>query len=380
MTQPGLATADDEPVDLFAALHEHDILVHHPYDSFATSVEAFIRQAADDPHVLAIKQTLYRTSGDSPVVKSLIHAAELGKEVAVLVELKARFDEQANIGWARALEEAGVHVVYGLVGLKTHAKAALVVRDEDDGIHRYCHIGTGNYNSKTARLYEDFGLLSADPALGADLTELFNFLTGYSRELSFRKIFLAPVSLRNEVIALIDQQAALGPEGHIVIKINNLADQAIIDALYRASQAGVPIELIVRTVCGLVPGIEGLSETIRVRSILGRYLEHSRIFVFGPPGPDAAYFIGSSDLMPGNLDRRIEAMTPVDSAELKARLQEVIDIDLADDVPAWQLGPEGIWERVAADGVSSQRRLQELALVRARRRRDPDALSSAERV
>jgi polyphosphate kinase len=379
MTQPGLATADDEPVDIFAALRERDILVHHPYDSFATSTEAFIQQAADDPRVLAIKQTLYRTSGDSPVVKALIHAAELGKQVAVLVELKARFDEQANIGWARALEDAGVHVVYGLVGLKTHAKAALVVRDEDDGIRRYCHIGTGNYNSKTARIYEDFGLLSADPLLAADLTELFNFLTGYSRQLGFRRIFMAPISLRTGVIDLIDEQAKLGPDGRIIIKINNLADQAIIDALYRASQAGVRVDLIVRSVCGLVPGVPGLSDTIEVRSILGRYLEHSRVFVFGEPGPDASYFIGSSDLMPGNLDRRIEAMTPVADVDLKARLQEVIDIDMATDVHAWRLLSDGTWERLVADGASSQRRLQDLALVRARRRRDPDALASSER-
>ena len=267
-----------------------------------------------------------------------------------------------------------------MVGLKTHAKAALVVREEDDGIRRYCHVGTGNYNSRTARVYEDFGLLSADPDLGADLTELFNFLTGYSRQLGFRKILLAPVSLRNDIIALIDEQASLGARGHIVMKVNNLADQPIIDALYRASTAGVPVELIVRSVCCLVPGVAGVSETIRVRSIVGRYLEHSRVFVFGPPGPDAKYFIGSSDLMPGNLDRRIEAVTPVETLDLKARLQEVIDIDLADDVLTWRLGADGVWERSAEDGTSSQRRLQELALVRARRRRDPEALARPDQI
>ncbi len=311
-TQPGLATAGDAPVDIFALLRSHDVLVHHPYDSFSTSVEAFIEQAADDPDVLAIKQTLYRTSGDSPIVKALIRAAESGKQVATLVELKARFDEQANIAWARALEEVGVHVVYGLVGLKTHCKIALVVRQEADGIRRYCHVGTGNYNSKTARLYEDLGLLSADRALGADLSDLFNLLTGYSRRTDYRRIVLAPTSLRDRIVECIRAEAEAGDRGRVVLKLNALADAAVIDALYEASQAGVSIDLIVRGICCLRPGVPGLSENIRVRSIVGRYLEHSRILQFGRTDDGGGtLFIGSADLMPRNLDRRIEAVVPV---------------------------------------------------------------------
>src|SRR5205085_1180595 len=254
----------------------------HPYDSFTTSVEAFIEQASVDPKVLAIKQTLYRTSGDSPIVTALIRAAERGKQVAALVELKARFDEQANIGWARALEQAGVHVVYGLVGLKTHTKTALVVRDEEGGVRRYCHVGTGNYNQRTARLYEDLGILSADPDLGADLTELFNYLTGYSRQGDYRKLLVAPVTIRPELLKRIERQTELGPAGRITMKMNSLVDPEMIDALYGASQAGTPIDLIVRGICCLRAGVPGLSETIHVRSIIGQFLEHSCIYRFGP--------------------------------------------------------------------------------------------------
>ena len=378
MTPPPLANAGNEPADLFTVLRERDVLVHHPYDSFSTSVEAFIAQAAADPDVLAIKQTLYRTSGDSPIVASLIAAAESGKQVAAVVELKARFDEQANILWARALEEAGVHVVYGLVGLKTHSKAALVVRREEDGIRRYCHLGTGNYNSLTARLYEDLGLLSSDPDLGADVGDLFNFLTGYGRNVRYRKLVVAPVSLRSQVIELIDAEAAAGPEGHIAIKVNGLSDPEVIDAFYRASAAGVPIDLVVRGVCCLRPGVPGLSETIRVRSVVGRFLEHSRIYRFGGTGKrPLTLLLGSSDLMERNLDRRIELLFPITDPELQARVLEVLDLVLADDTNSWVLGPDGGWTRVpSVTGQSAQHRLQELARWRARRRREPEPLAA----
>ncbi len=379
MTPPRLANAGNEPADLFAVLRERDVLVHHPYDSFTTSVEAFIAQAAADPDVLAIKQTLYRTSGDSPIAASLIQAAEAGKQVAAVVELKARFDEQANISWARALEEAGVHVVYGLVGLKTHSKAALVVRREEDGIRRYCHIGTGNYNPRTARQYEDLGLLSADPDLGADVGDLFNFLTGYSRYARYRKLVVAPMALRQRITELIEQEARAGPEGRITIKVNGLTDPDIIDSLYHASVAGVPIDLVVRGVCNLRPGVPGLSHTIRVRSIVGRFLEHSRIYRFGGTGErPLTLLIGSADLMERNLDRRIEVLAPVLDPELQARLLEVLELNLADDTNSWVLGGNGTWERVpTVEGTSAQRRLQELARDRARRRREADTLGAA---
>jgi len=373
VTQPRLVDADGDPVDLFAVLREREVLVHHPYDSFSTSVVAFIEQAATDPAVLAIKATLYRTSGDSPIVKALIRAAEAGKQVAALVELKARFDEQANIAWARALEEAGVHVVYGLVGLKTHCKTALVVREEGERIRHYCHVGTGNYNPKTARLYEDVGLLSADPQLGADLAELFNYLTGYSRQTRFRRLLVAPTGLRQDVIDLIAaERDASGGTGRILMKMNSLVDTAVIDALYQASQAGVEVDLVVRSICCLRPGVPGLSENVRVRSIVGRFLEHSRIFAFGS-GDRRRYFIGSADMMPRNLDRRVEAMVPVDDPKLQARLQEVLDLNLADDTLAWQLAGDGTWSRVATKAeVNAHLRLQELAFERARRRRSTD--------
>ncbi|MGH9042863.1 MAG: polyphosphate kinase 1 [Acidimicrobiia bacterium] len=351
--------------DIFAILREGGEILHHPYDSFADSVQAFIRGAAVDPDVLAIKQTLYRTSGDSPIVKALIRAAEHGKQVAVLIELTARFDEEANIAWARKMEEAGVHVVYGLIGLKTHSKTALVVRSEPEGIRRYCHIGTGNYNTTTARLYEDVGLLSADPDLGADLGDLFNFLTGYSRRGEYRKIAVAPNGLRERVIAHIEEAAAEEGGGRIIMKMNSLVDEAVIEALYASSAQGCEIDLIVRGICRLRPETPGLSDNIRVRSILGRYLEHSRIFAFGT-GRQAPirYMFGSADMMPRNLDRRVEVMTPVEEPALTARLQEILDVNLADNSQAWELAREGNWVRCTVAGEGSQARFQALALER----------------
>jgi polyphosphate kinase len=374
VTQARLAGREDEPVDVFARMRRGPILVQHPYDSFTTSVAAFIRQAASDRDVLAIKQTLYRTSPDSPIVEALIRAAEKGKQVAALVELKARFDEQANVAWARALEKAGVHVVYGLVGLKTHSKTALVVRQEDDGIRRYCHVGTGNYNEKTARLYEDLGLLTCDPDIGADLNQLFNYLTGYGRQERFRKLLVAPGPLRPRLAELIAGEADAGEgAGRIVMKLNNLVDVDMIDALYSASQAGVEIDLVVRGICCLRPGVPGMSERIRVRSIVGRFLEHSRIFHFangaGPGQP--SWYIGSADLMPRNLDRRVEAVVPVDDPELQRRLQEILDVNRSDDQLAWALQPDGGWRKVPrGEGVNTHDLLRRLAGERARRR-DP---------
>jgi polyphosphate kinase len=364
-TQPRLKGLGAEVPDLFLVLRSGDVLAHHPYDSFATSVEAFIDHAASDPDVLAIKQTLYRTSGpSSPIVRALIRAAEAGKQVVALVELKARGDEQANIAWARALEEANVHVVYGLVGLKTHAKVTSVVRREGGHIQHYVHVGTGNYNPSTAHLYEDVSLLSADPDLGADVTELFNLLTGYSRQNRYRKLMVAPNNLRSDLARLIEAQAK--PGGRIVIKVNNLVDPDLIDALYAASHAGAEIDLIVRSMCSLRPGVRGLSERIRVRSIVGRFLEHSRIFSFGR-GDEAEHYLGSSDLMPRNLDRRVEVVVPVSDPLLRARIQGILDLSLADDLLAWELGPDGGWQRVpTAAGINSHRRFQELALERAR--------------
>ena len=383
MTPPRLATVAHDPGELFALLRERDVLVHHPYDSFATSVEAFVAQAAEDPAVLGIKQTLYRTGLDSPIVAALIQAAENGKQVAAIVELKARFDEEANIGWARALEEAGVHVVYGIVGLKTHSKTALVLRREPDGVRPYCHVGTGNYNSKTARIYEDIGLLTSDPDIGADVGELFNYLTGFSRHVDYRQILVSPVTVRRRIMAMIEEQADAGPAGRIVMKLNGLTDAAMIDALYRASCAGTQIDLAVRGLCRLRPGIPELSENIRVRSIVGSFLEHSRIYRFGGapvdpaagPGLALKLFIGSADLMGRNLDRRIEVVVPVHDPELQARLFEVLDLVFADDTNSWELGPDRHWRRVrCVHGVSLQERLKELARERARRRLDPDLL------
>jgi polyphosphate kinase len=359
-TQPRLQGHGDAPPDLFASIRQADILVHHPYDSFSTSIEAFIAQAAADPQVLAIKQTLYRTSGPaSPIARSLIHAAEAGKQVVALVELKARGDEQANIEWATKLEESGVHVVYGLVGLKTHAKVVLVVRQEGDGVRRYVHIGTGNYNPATAASYEDIGLLSSHADLGADVGDLFNYLTGYSRQRRYRRILVAPRGIRKGLIDLIRRQAK--PGGQIVFKVNNLVDPEIIEELYAAAGAGAKIDLIVRSMCCLRPGVEGMSEQIRVRSIVGRFLEHSRIFQFGA-GEHAEYWFGSPDLMDRNLDRRVEVIAPVFGTKLKAELRGWLVLALADDVLAWSLGPDGIWTKVPTiSGVDLHARLSKAA-------------------
>ena len=368
---PPLAGGKDS--DVFWAMRSGDVLLHHPYDSFANSVEAFVEQAASDDAVLAIKQALYRTSGDEAgIVASLVKAAESGKQVVALVELKARFDEQANIERARMLEQAGAHVVYGLVGLKTHAKVLLVVRQEADGIHRYCHFGTGNYNPKTATTYEDLGVLSSDPDLGSDLSELFNHLTGYSRPGEYRRLLVAPEHLRDELRDLIRAQAR--PDGEIVMKINALVDSEMIDELYAASDAGARIELDVRSICCLRAGVPGLSENITVRSIVGRYLEHSRIIRFGKAGsPDAEYVIGSADLMPRNLDRRVEAMLRVTDARMRARLDEILSINFDDDVLAWTLERDGTWHKVeTVAGIESQVRFQELAVARAKVR-SPDS-------
>ncbi|HEV2475303.1 MAG TPA: polyphosphate kinase 1 [Candidatus Dormibacteraeota bacterium] len=360
-TQPRLRGIAAEVPDLFAVLRAGDVLAHHPYDSFATSVEAFIDHAASDPDVLAIKQTLYRTSGPaSPIVRALIRAAERGKQVVALVEIKARGDEQANIGWARALEEANVHVVYGLLGLKTHAKVTLVVRREGAHIQHYLHVGTGNYNPSTARIYEDVSLLSSDSDLGSDVTELFNLLTGYSRQSRYRKLLVAPTNLRHGITQLIEREGVVG--GRIIIKVNNLIDPEIIDALYSASQRGAQIDLLVRSMCAVRPGVPGLSDRIRVRSIVGQFLEHSRVFMFGNGGRPE-YFLGSSDLMQRNLDRRVEAVVPVTDSKLRMRLQQILDVYLADDVLAWELGPEALWRKVPTlRGVSSHTRFKELAL------------------
>jgi polyphosphate kinase len=365
ITQARLSPLVDEGVSIFSAIRDGDLLVHHPYDSFSTSVEEFIRQASVDPKVLAIKLTLYRTSSDTSIIKSLVRAIERGKQVAALVELKARFDEMKNIGWARQLEKAGVHVVYGLKGLKIHTKTTLVVREEDDGIRRYCHVGTGNYNPKTADLYEDLGLLTCDPAVGSDLTQLFNLLTGFARDPQFEKLLVSPQTVRPGITRLIRQEAALGPAGRIVLKMNSLVDPDIIDELYAASREGTPVDLVVRGICCLRPGVPGLSENIRVRSIVGRYLEHSRIYHFAHGGPEGgpAYYIGSADLMPRNLDRRVEALVPIENPSLQGRLQEILDVDLSDDTLAWQLGADSTWQHVVlGEGIDTHRRLQELAL------------------
>ncbi len=332
-------------VDFFALLQRRDVFVHHPYESFDLSVEAFLAQAADDPAVLAIKHTIYRTSGpEASIGRLLMRAAAAGKQVVALVEIKARFDERANIDWARALERAGVHVVYGLVGLKTHAKLALVVRNEEGGLRRYCHIGTGNYNPVTARLYEDMGLFSASEELGTELSELFNHLTGCGEQAAFRKLLVAPDHLRGEIVRRIEAESQ-ARDGHIVIKVNSLSDPRIIDALYEASQAGTQVDLIVRGICCLRPGVPGLSENIRVTSILGRFLEHSRILRFGSEARGYEYFFGSADMMTRNLDRRVEVMVPVDAEAVKERVQEVLDLAMNDRGGAWSLGPDGEWTR-----------------------------------
>ena len=365
-----------EAPDMFAAIRDGDLLAHHPYTSFGQSIERLLVQAADDRDVLAIKLTLYRTSGDSPIVDALIHAAERGKQVVTLVELKARFDEEANIVWARKMESAGVHVVYGLLGLKTHAKVALVVRRERDGIQRYVHVGTGNYNSRTARLYTDLGLLSCDPALGADLTELFNVLTGYGRQVRFRKLLVAPWRMREHVAELIEReigvQRAGERQGVIRMQLNALIDPAMIAALYRASRAGVQVQLVLRGICGLRPGIPGLSEHIEVRSIVGRFLEHARILQFGTD----TVFIGSADLMPRNLDRRVETLVPIEDPTLRAALCGILDTLLADNTMAWRLGPGGSWSRLRPRPYEPECSAQEQFMEQARLSMSLDAASA----
>lgn len=358
--------ADDEPVDIFAEMRKGDIFIQHPYESFSRSVVEFIHQAAKDPGVLAIKITLYRTASNSPIVDALIEAAERGKQVAVLVELKARFDEAANIGWARRLEQAGVHVAYGLLGLKIHTKTSMVVREESDGIRRYCHIGTGNYNHRTARIYEDIGILTADPEVGADLADLFNHLTGYGREIQYNKLLVAPDQLRPRLEDLIDREIASG-RGRMILKMNSLVDAPMIEKLYEASQAGVDIDLIIRGSCGLRPGVPGLSDRIRVRSLVGRYLEHSRIFHFGnATGPgQAETYIGSADLMGRNLNRRVEALVRIDDQRAQQRIAEILDVLLNDDRLAWTLASDGVWtKRRGAAAIDTHARLQQLARAR----------------
>jgi polyphosphate kinase len=364
-THPQLADGE-VPRSVFNRLRECDILVHHPYHSFSTSVQRFIEQAAADPNVLAIKQTLYRTSGDSPIVDALIDAAAAGKQVVVLVEVKARFDEVANIGWARMLERAGCHVVYGLVGLKTHCKTALVVRQEGNQIKRYCHIGTGNYHPKTARLYEDFGMLTADPEVGADVTDLFNVLTGYSRQTAFRRLLVAPHGVRRGLIERIEEQSRIAREGGdalVQFKVNSLVDEETIDALYSASRAGVRIDLIIRGMCALRPGVPGLSDNIRVRSIVGRFLEHSRVFRFGS-GDDAEYWIGSADLMHRNLDRRVEALVRVTLPSAQDDLRNVLELSMSDEIEGWDLSGDGTWQRRATGPTERHVHLQEALLRR----------------
>ena len=347
--------------DIFAAIRERDILLHHPYDSFSTSVQAFLAQAAADPKVLAIKQTLYRTSSNSPIIDALIDAAHAGKQVLALVEIKARFDEDANIAWARKLERAGVHVVYGIVGLKTHCKLSLVVRQEADGLRRYCHVGTGNYNPKTARIYTDLGLLTCDPVVGQDMTRLFNQLSGYAPKSSFHRLLVAPRTVRSGLIQRIRREedaARAGKEAWIKIKVNSIVDEKTIDALYRASQAGVKIDIVERGICALKPGVPGLSENIRVRSILGRFLEHSRIYAFansdGPQigeGPAAGpeVWIGSADLMHRNLDRRVEALVRITAPEQIDELIKYVDLQMADSTASWHMEADGTYVRHSKD-------------------------------
>ena len=347
-THPLLAEVESAaPVDVFKALRRHDVLLHHPYDSFATSVQRFIEQAAADPHVLAIKQTVYRTSGDSPIIDALIDAAQAGKQVLALVEIKARFDEQRNIQWARKLEEAGCHVVYGLVGLKTHCKLAMVVRDEPDGIRRYTHIGTGNYNGKTARMYEDIGLLTTNEAIGNDVAHLFNNLSGWSRKARYDELLVAPDSVRSGLVDQIHTEIAnhrAGLPAGIRFKVNSVVDEQVIDALYLASREGVRVELLVRGTCALRPGVPGLSDNITVRSILGRFLEHSRIFWFAGGGEPVAW-IGSADMMHRNLDRRVEVLVKLPTAESLGEVQSLLDRAFAEETDAWVLGPDGEWAR-----------------------------------
>jgi polyphosphate kinase len=368
-TQPRLVGEDGKDADIFAAMRECDILVHHPYDSFTSSVERFVRQAVADPDVLAIKQTVYRTSADSPLVPSLIAAAERGKQAVCMVELKARFDEQANITWAKKLEQAGVHVVYGIPALKTHVKCILVVRREGDGVRHYAHIGTGNYNPKTARIYTDLGLFTCDEDIGSDIAEMFNYLTGYARPSGYRKALIAPISLSDEILGEIDRTIESHSDAspaRIRLKMNSLLDQRSIQALYRASQAGVKIQINVRGICALRPGVPGVSDNIEVVSVVGRFLEHSRIYSFERPGQEPCIYIGSADLMPRNLYNRVELVVPISDSRVRAELTDVLDRSLADDMNAWDLDAEGVWRRRSgANGRSVQRELIERHSARA---------------
>ena len=358
----------DHVGDVFAAIRDGDILLHHPYDSFSDSVEPFTAQAASDPKVVGIKQALYRTSGDSPIVASLIHASEKGKQVVALVELKARFDEAANIEWAKALEDVGVHVVYGIVGLKTHCKITLVLRSEGGTTARYVHIGTGNYNGQTARVYEDFGLLTRDPAITRDVGELFNYLTGFSRIGNYEKLIVSPLTTRPRVVELINAQRDRGSSGRIALKVNGLTDPTIIDALYEASIAGVEVRLVVRTLCSLRPGVAGLSENIKVHSLVGEFLEHSRIFAFGRQGdPDFSIYIGSADLMERNLDRRVEVLVPIDEVALQSELLEAFEVTWRDDLFTWVLGTDRRWRRLqSVNDFSAQAEFKRRAMDRSR--------------
>jgi len=373
ITQTALTPPAEGSVDIFGLLRSGDIMVQHPYDSFGTSTAAFLSQAVKDPDVLAIKQTLYRTSaaddpaigGEKAVVEMLREAADSGKQVVVLVELKARFDEAANITWARMLEDSGAHVVYGVTGLKTHCKTLLVVRRETDGLRRYVHIGTGNYNPKTAVLYEDLGLFTADPVIGADVAELFNTLTGHGANDSYQKLLVAPTTLRHRLIELIRREGSRGAAGKIVFKINHLVDPEIIDELYEASAAGCRIELVIRGNCSIRAQVPGLSDNITVRSVVGRFLEHSRIYRFGRPEDGADYYIGSADLMRRNVRGRVEALVPVEDAGLQSRIEEILDIMRADDTLAWELGAGGDWHKVpTVAGVNTHRMLAARALQR----------------
>ena len=369
VTQPRLQGEDDEPVDMFAAIRQGDILVHHPYDSFATSVERFVEQAVADPDVLAIKQTVYRTSDDSPLVPGLIRASERGKQAVCMVELKARFDEEANIQWAKALEEAGVHVVYGIPGLKTHVKAILVVRREGDRVREYVHVGTGNYHPKTARLYTDFGLFTADPDIGADVAEMFNFLTGYGRPAVYRKVLVSPTTMRDRIVEEIERTVAAhqaGEEARIALKMNSLVDAGCIRALYAASEAGVRVDLNVRGICCLRPGLPGASENIRVVSIVGRFLEHSRIYSFRR-GEETRVLMGSADLMPRNLDSRVELVAPVEDPELRAEMLDVLERGFAENANAWELDAEGRWSRIPTPEQGRRSVQEELREVNAAR-------------
>jgi polyphosphate kinase len=366
VTRPRLRGEGDEPADIFAAIRAGDILVNHPYDRFATSVERLIEQAVDDPDVLAIKHTIYRTSGDSPMVPALIRAAEQGKQAVVLVELKARFDEARNIGWARALERAGVHVVHGFPALKTHAKCALVVRREHGGIRRYVHIGTGNYHPRTARLYTDAGLFTCRPDIAADVSDLFNYLTGFGRPQRYRKLLVAPTDLRERIIdevRRVTADTAAGGRGRIVLKMNGLVDRPVIESLYEASQAGVQVDLVVRSICCLRPGVAGLSENIGVVSVLGRFLEHERLFAFH--GEESRYFLGSADMMPRNLDSRVEVLVPVEDVAIRAEIDLQLETSLSDTRSSFQLMPDGAWQRRRPGAGELERSSQEELMARA---------------